>query len=117
MYYYIVIIQVTTIPNPFPIPKFRIATENNLAKKILLDTDRKYMVQTLTTMMMSYKQAPAMSDCSIVAKSLIGEYPFLKDDDGDGEVSAAVANNIKQIIITFVLAFMEVVSLLSFPQY
>ena len=42
-------LQVQSLPKPFPIPVFRGATEANLEKKLLVDTDRKYMVQVLST--------------------------------------------------------------------
>ena len=99
------------VPDPFPIPKFRISTDTNFEKKILTDTDRKYVVQTLTTMLMTHIQKPSLHDCSIVAKSLIRKHQFLKDDEGDGQVCISVA-----IIIMFLpieTAFLEVVSLLS----
>ena len=72
--------------NPFPIPKFRSATEVNLACKILIDTDRKYMVQTLATVLMTHIPKPSLQHCSEVAKSLVTAHPFLKDEEGDGEV-------------------------------
>ncbi len=52
------------------------STEHNLSLKKLLDADRKYMVQTLTTMLMTYDQKPS---CLIVAKSLVHKHDFLKD--------------------------------------
>ena len=45
------------------------------------------MVQTLATMLMTYVQRPSLQQCGIVAKALIGKYEFLRDDEGDGEVS------------------------------
>ena len=39
------------LPNPYPVPIFRNSTEVNLGKDILIDPDRKYMVQTLATML------------------------------------------------------------------
>lgn len=74
------------LPNPFPIPRFRPNTMENFGKKLLTDTDRKYVVQTLATMLMMHVSQPSLKHCSAVAKSLISEYPFLKDDEGDGEV-------------------------------
>ena len=66
------------IPNPFPIPTFRKSTENNFKDKKLDDDDRKYVVRTLTTMLCTYVQSPSMSDCEVVAKSLVAVHPFLK---------------------------------------
>ena len=37
----------------FPIPSFRSSTENNLLKCTFTDADRKYIVQTLSTMLMT----------------------------------------------------------------
>ena len=71
---------------PFTIPKFRASTEANLTNKLLTDTDRKYVVQTLATVLMTQIQRPSMKDCQVVAQSLIAAHPFLKDDEGDGEV-------------------------------
>lgn len=79
--------QAESLPRPFPIPKFRPNTEANMQKKVLTDTDRKYMVQTLATMLMTYIQRPSMHQCGVVAKALVDMYGFLKDDHGDGEVS------------------------------
>lgn len=75
-----------TLLVPFNIPKFRASTEANLANQLLTDTDRKYDVQTLATVLMTQVQKPSMKDCGVVAKSLIAAHPFLKDDEGDGEV-------------------------------
>ena len=54
-----------------------------LKKGILRNDDRKYMVQTLTTMMMSYVPNPSMQDCLLVAKSLHAKFPFLKQDGSE----------------------------------
>ena len=62
----------------------------NLGKKVLLDSDRKYIVQTVATVLMTYVSRPSLDCCSTVAKSLITKYPFLKDADGDGEVCECV---------------------------
>ena len=65
---------------------FRKTTEYNLLKKQLYDGDRKYMVQTLATVLMTYKQRPSLTDCTAVAKSLIKKFTFLSDQKGSGEV-------------------------------
>lgn len=80
------------MPDPFPIPQFRFECEKNLAKKVLIESDRKYMVQTLSTVLMTYEQQPSLSDCGKVAKSLMAKYQFLDDDDGGGEVSIIIEN-------------------------
>lgn len=53
---------------------------------MLLDGDRRYIVQTLATVLMTHVQRPSMKDCETVARSLISTHSFLKDDEGDGEV-------------------------------
>ena len=60
------------MPKPFPIPKFRQNMESNLQEKILTNTDRKSIVQTLATMLMTYTQRPSLQQCEIVAKALLG---------------------------------------------
>ena len=67
-------------------PKFRASTEENLSKRVLTDSDRKYMVQTLATMLMSYVSDPSLKHCGVAAKALISKFEFLKDGEGDGEV-------------------------------
>lgn len=105
------LLQAGVLPNPFPIPKFRPATEKNFLDKGLNDIDRKYVVQTMATMLMTYIQKPSLSECSIVAKSLIKKYEFLKDDEGDGEVSfiCNTQEYIMNVFCVFYLAFLEVV--------
>lgn len=76
------------LPNPFPIPTFRLGTEKNFQNKILTDSDRKYVVQTLATVYMTFTQKVSLKDCSTVAKALIDKYEFLRDTEGDGEVSS-----------------------------
>lgn len=67
------------VPNPFPIPAFREATEKNLADGRVPPDDRKYIVRTLATMLLTYIQRPSMNDCGIVAQSLLCKYSFLKE--------------------------------------
>ena len=74
------------MPDPFPVPQFRPTTEHNLKEKLLVDSDRKYIVQTMATMLMTYIQRPSLSICGTVARALTSRWPFLKDDEGDGEV-------------------------------
>ena len=78
--------QKDSLLDDFIIPKFRASTEVNLSNKLLTDTDRKYVVQTLATVLMTIVQRPSMEQCGMVAKSLIATNPFLKNDEGDGEV-------------------------------
>ena len=67
--------------DPFLIPAFCYATENNLQQGILKDSDRRYMVQTLATLLMSHVPKPSISDCLIVCKALHAKFPFLKEDE------------------------------------
>lgn len=55
--------------------------ERNLSNEVLTENDQKYMVQTLTVMLMSYEQKPSLSDCEVVSKAVYSEYTFLEDDD------------------------------------
>ena len=82
------------LPNPFPIPKFRASTEKNLHLKILTDADRKYVVQTLATMLMTHIQRPSLQHCGIVARALVKMYTFLVDGEGDGEVKLCTPMNL-----------------------
>lgn len=84
---YITFFQEECLPNPFPIPKFRVSTMQNFQNQLLTGQDRKYVVQTLVTVMMTHVQRPTLSECGIVAKSLIEKYNFLSDEEGTGEVS------------------------------
>ena len=56
------------------------------------DKERKYIVRTLATVLMSYVDHPRMSDCAIVAKALIVKFPFLADTVGKPHVSV-ITNN------------------------
>lgn len=73
--------------DPFPIPVFRKATEENLKRCILTDADRKYMVQTLATVLMTKIERPTMTDCLQVSKALHKKFKFL-GSDGSSEVHA-----------------------------
>ena len=50
-------------------------------------------MQTLATMMMTYVSKPSLGDCKEVARSLVTSHPFLKDDEGTGEVSVFTDND------------------------
>lgn len=52
---------------------------------MLTESDRKYIVQTLSTMV-THAQRPSLHECGVVAQSLVGKYRFLKGEDEDGEV-------------------------------
>lgn len=102
------------LPKPFPIPTFRLGTEKNFQNKILTDTDRKYVVQTLSTVLMTYAQKISLFHCSTVAKALIAKHAFLKDAEGDGEVRYNQFS-ISAIVMfsKFFVAFLEVVYIQS----
>ncbi|XP_065892856.1 uncharacterized protein [Dysidea avara] len=59
------------VPDPFPIPRFRKATEESFNQKRVADDDLKYVVRTLATVLYTYVQNPSMKDCEVVAKSLV----------------------------------------------
>ena len=71
------------VPSPFPIPAFHHSTEAHLNKGGILETDRKYMVQTLATLLMTYKSRPSLKDCQIVSKSLHQKFKNLGDEDSE----------------------------------
>jgi len=71
------------IPNPFPIPTFQSTTEKNFHDKFLTDCDRRYVVQTLATVLMTHVQQPFLSDCDTVAKALVHKFSFLNDVEVD----------------------------------
>ena len=82
----------------FHVPVFRSATEKNLKESISTDQDRKYIVRTLATILMSHVPSPKMGDCAIAAKALVAKYPFL----GDTDTSPHVRNT--HIAVVFVLS-------------
>uniref|UniRef100_A0A1X7V755 Uncharacterized protein n=1 Tax=Amphimedon queenslandica TaxID=400682 RepID=A0A1X7V755_AMPQE len=61
----------------FEIPIFRHETQKNLKFEILTERDRRYIIRTLATMLLSTVPHPSMSDCAIPAKALIQSYPLL----------------------------------------
>ena len=71
----------------FPMPKFRPATEKNLRAKLIVDKDRKYIIRTMATIVMSFIDRPTMADCAVAAKALVTKYPFLQDRHGKPHVS------------------------------
>ena len=79
------------LPDPFPIPVFRGKTQQNFAKGILTDSDKRYIVQVLATVLMTYNQKPSLDDCKVVATALLATHPFLKDDVSDGEDGEVIA--------------------------
>ena len=83
------------LPNPYPVPIFRSSTEVNLGKDLLIDPDRKYMVQTLATMLMSYVQRPSLKDCLVVAKALHAKFTFLGDESSE----------VKLLILLFICTY------------
>ena len=85
--------QELSLPTPFPTPRFRACTEENFSNKVLTDSDRKYVVRTLATVLMTYVSKPSLKQCRVVAKRVIEEHEFLKDDEGDGDVSLPGVNH------------------------
>ena len=60
---------------------FRKSTEENLSKRILTEKDRKYMVQTLATVLMTEVPRPTTKDCNVVSKALHAKFTFLGGDE------------------------------------
>lgn len=87
------------LPRPFPVPMFRAQTTTNFSHKKLTDTDRKCVIQTLATMLMTYIPKPSLDNCGDVAKALIRRYPFLNDGVGDGEVTIHSCTRCTTIIL------------------
>ena len=58
---------------------FQQDTESRLKKKQCIDRDRKYMVQTLATMMMT----PSLKDCQVVSTVLHKKFSFLGDEGSE----------------------------------
>ena len=65
------------------IPEFRHATENSLERGISKDNDRRYMVQTLATLLMSHIPSPSVNHCIVVAKALHEKFLFLKQKSSE----------------------------------
>ena len=68
-------------------PIFHPETQKNLAAERLTERDRRYIVRTVSTMLLSSNPCPSMSDCAIPAKAIIKAYPFLADTSDDGKES------------------------------
>lgn len=49
----------------------------------MTDSDRKYMVQTLATLLMTYKPKPSLRDCLIVSRGLHQKFPSLGDESSE----------------------------------
>ena len=71
------------LPILFPIPSFRHTAEVHLQKGTVTDTNRKYMVQTLTTLLMTYKTKPSLNNCLIVSRSLHDKFQSLGDESSE----------------------------------
>ena len=56
----------------------------NFKVEILTDMDRRYIVHTLATMLMSSVPVPTLHDSAVPAKALIKAYPFLADTSPGG---------------------------------
>ena len=69
-----------TLLVPFNIPKFRAEPTVDWHWSQICGPDLSNSFDDTSI------QKPSMKDCGVVAKSLITAHPFLKDDEGDGEV-------------------------------
>lgn len=72
-------------------PIFRQETRKNLNVEILTERDRRYIVRTLATMLVSSVPSPTLNDCAVPAKAFIQAYPFLADTSLDGREPAHVS--------------------------
>jgi len=78
----------------FVVPMFRATTEKSLKEKCpISDKDRKYIVRTMATVLMSFNPQPRLGDCAVAAKALIAKYPFLGDTTGKPHVSRMCMHN------------------------
>ena len=68
-----------TLPDPFPIPMFKMDVEQSLSEKKLCADDRKYIVRVLATVLLTHVQRPSKRQCEVVAKSVVRKFPFLKE--------------------------------------
>ena len=50
------------------------------------ERDRRYIVRTLSTMLLATKPKPSLQDCCVPAQALVQKYPFLADAS-DGKQS------------------------------
>ena len=59
-----------SVSRDFQLPIFRPETQKNLQAERLTERDRRYIVRTLSTMLLSTNSHPSMSDCSVPAKGI-----------------------------------------------
>ena len=80
----------TSASNTLEIPThWRPETESCINRKILTKESRSDIVRTLVTLTIAkYGSRPTRNHCQQFARQLILQYPFLKDDIGNGYVSA-----------------------------
>jgi len=72
----------------FVVPMFRATTEKSLNEQhSISDKERKYVVRTVATVLMSFNSQPRLSDCAVAGKALIAKYPFLGDTAGKPHMS------------------------------
>ena len=57
----------------------------NLEAERLPDRDRRYIVRTISTMLLSTIPHPTIHDCSVPARILVKQYPFLADASENGK--------------------------------
>lgn len=70
----------------FVLPIFRPETVKNLQAERSTERDRRYIVRTLSTMLLATKPKPSLQDCCVPAQALVQKYPFLADAS-DGKQS------------------------------
>ena len=71
----------------FTLPYFWPETVKNLEVERVTERDRKYIVRTLSTMLLSKIPNPSLRDCCGPAEALVNKYPFLGDASEDGKDS------------------------------
>lgn len=62
---------------------FRVETEARLKRKFITEQDRKYMIQTLATVMMTHVQKPSLADCQVVSMAVHKKFKFLGGESSE----------------------------------
>lgn len=68
-----------TLPDPFPVPMFKMEVERSLSERKLCADDRKYIVRVLATVLLTHIQKPSKRQCEEVTKALVRKFPFLNE--------------------------------------
>ena len=79
----------------------------------MTDNDQKYMVQTLATLLMTYKSKPSLKDCLDVSSGLHKKFPTLGDESSE----VCDQMHILLVMVWYVfLEFLEMVHIYKKPK-